>query len=180
MSLVVGTGAGEAAAESPNSVAEIDTYFANRGNVQWAGTAAEKEAYARQGSDWLEGVYGLRLSGDRQVAGQALSFPRIDAEYLDGRTIAISTVVKEWKFAHCEASLLAKLGTLSKVYKRGGRIKRVAVEGAIEEEFFDDAPATPLFEDVEKHLAMLVLPLRPRMKFSKPSPPDLIGYRQYR
>lgn len=78
MSLIVENGSGLASAESYISVADADTYHANRGNEDWAAlTTTEKEQLLRAATDYMVAVYRLRWDGYRYVNTQALDWPRI-------------------------------------------------------------------------------------------------------
>lgn len=64
-------------AESYASVAEADTYHAARGNAAWAAlTAGQKEEALRKATEYMEGEYYGRWTGDRVESAQTLALPR--------------------------------------------------------------------------------------------------------
>lgn len=77
MSLIVEDGTGVAGAESYASVAAADTRHSALGNSAWAGfTLANKEAYLRRATNYLEQAYRERWRGLRLHLTQPLSWPR--------------------------------------------------------------------------------------------------------
>jgi hypothetical protein len=77
MSLIVEDGTGKPDAESYISVADADTYFANRGNTVWAALSpTQKEQALRSATDYMVQAYELRWSGSRRTLTQALAWPR--------------------------------------------------------------------------------------------------------
>lgn len=65
-------------AESYCSVADADTYHSNRGNSAWAAlTTAQKEEALRKATQYIEGEYYGRWTGDRVESDQSLSLPRL-------------------------------------------------------------------------------------------------------
>jgi len=77
VSLVVEDGSGRSDAEAYMSVADADTYHANRGNAAWAAlTADAKEQALRRAADYMNAVYGGAWRGSRMTIAQALDWPR--------------------------------------------------------------------------------------------------------
>lgn len=77
MSLIVEDGTGLATAESYISVTAADTYFLNRNNAVWAALQTPaKEAALRKATDYMLQAYRVRWAGMRNVATQALDWPR--------------------------------------------------------------------------------------------------------
>jgi hypothetical protein len=77
MALIVETGSASTTAESYASVADADTYHANRANTDWASLAtAAKEAALRKATDYMTQQYGERWKGYRYTNTQALDWPR--------------------------------------------------------------------------------------------------------
>jgi len=77
MSLIVENGTGMANAESYSSVAEADTYFANRGNETWTDLdSVQKEIALRKATDYMLQNYRLSWKGARVNSIQALDWPR--------------------------------------------------------------------------------------------------------
>jgi hypothetical protein len=112
MTLIVETGLVVAGAESYNSVAEITTYHANRGNTDWGLLSAPvQEQCARKATDYMIQVYRSRWKGIRYSALQTLDFPR-DLVYLEAYVgapaplMATNIVPVEVKNAHAELSRL--------------------------------------------------------------------------
>jgi hypothetical protein len=77
MALIVEDGTARADAESYISVADADTYFANRGNAAWAALdTTAKEQALRAGTDYMRQTYRLHWTGMRVTGTQALDWPR--------------------------------------------------------------------------------------------------------
>jgi hypothetical protein len=117
MALIVEDGTGKSDAESFISVADADTYHSNRANTAWAAlTTANKEAYLRRATDYMEQVYRMRWFGFRKTTTQALDWPRINVMVED---IAVSFMVSttivptEVKNACAEMALKASTATLA-------------------------------------------------------------------
>lgn len=65
-------------AESYCSVSDADTYHSARGNSAWAAlTTAQKEEALRKATQYMEGEYYGRWTGDRVESDQSLSLPRL-------------------------------------------------------------------------------------------------------
>lgn len=86
MSLIVETGAGLADAESYISVSDAASYLSDRGYSAFAALATDalKEAALRKATDYMEQAYRTRWKGTRVTATQALSWPRLYVERIDG------------------------------------------------------------------------------------------------
>lgn len=77
MSLITEDGSVVANAESYVSVANADTYHANRGNDTWGGlTVAEKEEALRRATDYMLQQYRADWKGFRKDGTQKLDWPR--------------------------------------------------------------------------------------------------------
>lgn len=121
MALITETGSASADSESLASVADADSYFANRGITTWATlSTAEKEQALRRGCDFLGQTYRGRWAGYRVNTVQALDFPRYmmplsDAVY-GGFGVAAyypsDAVPRELVYANCEAAIRAAAGEL--------------------------------------------------------------------
>lgn len=76
MALTVGT-------DAYDTLANVDTYWVERGNAAWAAaTEAEREIAIRKASDFLDRRY--RWRGQRATASQRLEWPRLYAYDDDG------------------------------------------------------------------------------------------------
>ena len=137
MTLVVETGAGDPAAESYSSIAEIVAYATDRG-LSFADSPLEPaEAAARRATAWLDGTYLNRFSGTRTNGrAQALQWPRTDATDAGGEDIPEDEVPVEIKRAHAEIAIreLAAPGSLSPDYVAASQAVRKKV-GPIEVEY---------------------------------------------
>jgi hypothetical protein len=77
MAFTVEDGTGLEESNSPATVAEADTYFAERGNLVWlALNTAQKQANLILASDYMEIRFGARVIGNKIFEEQALSWPR--------------------------------------------------------------------------------------------------------
>ncbi len=79
MALIVEDGSGKSDAEAYVSVADADTYHANRsGNSTWAAAADDvKERALRLATQWLDTTYKELWAGVRWSDSQLLDWPRI-------------------------------------------------------------------------------------------------------
>jgi hypothetical protein len=128
MALTVEDGTGLAAADSYNSVAEIDTYNANHGNdPKWNNlTLGQKEEKARLAFQGLDLEYGLRVLGTVKLETQAGLFPRRGIEDpIDGNVYDEDSVPTKWKDAHAELSIeIARGLTLHAAQSDSSRVLR--------------------------------------------------------
>lgn len=126
MALTVEDGTGLAAAESFFSVAEADTYHADRGNTSWAAaaTTALKEEALRRASSYLDDSYGWK---GRPVNGrdQGLAWPRTGVADGEGYSVASNVVPDEVERATAEIALreLAEPGAMTPDYVPSDRVK---------------------------------------------------------
>jgi hypothetical protein len=149
MTLIVTPGADDA--ESYASIETINDYAVKRGasfpitGEDAPATAAAivaAEAAARRATAWIDGEYGPMFIGTAASASQALEWPRTGA-WFRGEELPSDTIPRQIVEATCEAAIreLAEPGSMSPDMDRGGRIKRERVEGAVEVEYMDGAPA---------------------------------------
>jgi len=126
VALVVEDGSGLPNAEAYISAADADAYFAARNNSTWAAIPdqATKEAYLRQGCEWMEARY--RWQGVRATAltcgsfwepatsttPQALSWPR-KRVIIDGVLLPYTAVPLAIIRANAELALRASTGELA-------------------------------------------------------------------
>jgi hypothetical protein len=80
MAFIVEDGTGVADANSYADTASADSYFADRGNVAWAGVgdAAVKQRALVQATDYIETIFKRRFAGDKASTTQGLSWPRLN------------------------------------------------------------------------------------------------------
>ena len=105
MALITETGTGASDAESYISVADADTYHANRSNTAWASAAnGSKEAALRKATGYLDGNY--RFCGCPTSATQALQWPRIGVR-LNDYPISPNVIPKQLQYACAELALVA-------------------------------------------------------------------------
>lgn len=136
MAFTVETGAGVAGANSYVSVADCDTYHADRGNAGWAGSNAVKQAALIKATDYVTQVYGGRWAGEKRVYNQDMDWPRVgtcDALY----DLMVPSVLKQ---AVCNLALEALTDELNPVLDRGGMVKRRKTD-VLETEYMDGAPS---------------------------------------
>jgi hypothetical protein len=130
MTLIVEDGTIVAGAESYNTLAEITTYHANRGNAAWALlTSTVQEQCARKATDYLAYVYKGYWKGVLVIASQSLDYPR-DKVYLEatvnGSNLLASTVIPSGlKNAHAELSLIASTEVLLPAKSKSVRKKTI-------------------------------------------------------
>lgn len=162
MTLVVEDGSGDPLAESYNSLEEIATYAAAHGLTFVVGSPEDAaEAAARRATTYIDGIYRNRFPGTRTNGrGQALQWPRTDAEDVDGEEIEDDEVPAEIKAAHCEVAIreLASPGSLSPDYVAATQVAREKV-GPIEVEYreaYGGESVRPCVQIVEDILAGLL------------------------
>lgn len=96
------------------TVAEADTYHANRGNTKWAEAAEaspdQREGYLTRASDYVDS-YRSRFAG-RKTGGRAQEreWPRADATDASGESIPDDEIPYEIEYATYEAALLLASG----------------------------------------------------------------------
>lgn len=163
MSLTVESGDGNTGSNSYLSVADADTYWADRNNATSAGgtawtdaSQAEKEGALVEASAYLDGTYRWvwnnppRWQGQMNPLGpldaytplkstdQGLQWPRNTA-YDEETYVLQDGVPQKVKDATAQAALQALDGSLLATQERGGMVKREKV-GELEVEYMDNAP----------------------------------------
>lgn len=86
MTFTVEDGTGVAGALSYVDVTYADSFFAARGDTAWAALAtdASKQVYLVRATDYIEILYSHRFIGDKALAANPLSWPRINTgDWLD-------------------------------------------------------------------------------------------------
>lgn len=105
--LIVEDNTGLPNAEAYISVADADTYHANRGNAAWAALdTPAKEAALRKATDYMGVVYGTRWAGERLKQDQALDWPR----GVEGVPDAVKRASAELALRSVTSELLADQG----------------------------------------------------------------------
>lgn len=141
MALTVGTNA-------YLTVADADAYHGERGRPAWAAASlAAREAAIVAATDHIDAAY--RFVGRRADPVQALSWPRLDAEAVDGRSLDSipSPVVR----ATAELALIALDGPLVPVDETGGAVIDQKL-GSVATRFDPDASPERRFPFVERLL----------------------------
>lgn len=157
--LIVETGAGLSNSDSYASLADTDTYHANRGNVAWMQLPSDtaREQCLRKATDYITEIYRLRWLGSRVTTTQALDWPRdfvdnkdykpqdFDNNYYGyGIYISNSIVPNEVKRACMELALRASAGELSPDIQPIGNVIQETVEGAVSVTY-SDSQSKPSF-----------------------------------
>lgn len=111
MAFIVETGAGLADANAYLSVADFKSYHDDRGNVYTGSNDTAISQAIVQATDYIERRFGPRFVGVRASDIQALSWPREDAVYPDGREAL--NVPKEVGYATAEYAFRALTAPLA-------------------------------------------------------------------
>jgi hypothetical protein len=74
-------GTGKVDSNSYCLVAYADAYFLDRNISTWTGTNTVKQGVLIQATDYIELRFSHLFKGEKKVAEQALSFPRISSEF---------------------------------------------------------------------------------------------------
>lgn len=139
--------------DSYASVAEADTYWAQRNSDTWSNaTAAQKEAGLREATQYLDGTYDWIgfLRSDTQPLAWPRTFARITHGPFRGKYIT-DDFPKALKDATCELAHEALAGRLEEAAERGGMVARETVD-VITVEYSTNAPAHRQFSFVDKIL----------------------------
>lgn len=121
MAFTVEDGTGIAGANSYASIADADTYFADRGTGTWTGSDAVKEGALIRATAYIDATY--RFVGIIVDRTQALAWPRYEAYDREGRIL--SGVPAAVIGATCELALYALSKPLTTVVTGQERIKSV-------------------------------------------------------
>lgn len=143
MSLIEETGAGVPNADTYADRAFIIQYWTDRphdalGQAFITADPDKQDGAAREATAYLDATFGPRYLGQRRGYVQGRLFPRTGAK--DEAGYELPGRPKELQVAVAELSARAVKARLAKDAKRGGKVKRVKVEGAVEQEFFEGAP----------------------------------------
>lgn len=122
ITIVVEDGTGKVDANAFDSLANLDTYFSDRGNAAWAAVvdAEVKKAAMVRASTYMTAVWQTSWKGRRLTRAQALDWPRLGASTgdttnlqnfvittSDGFLIGQNEIPREVKQAFAELSLRA-------------------------------------------------------------------------
>lgn len=128
MAFTLEDGTGIANANAYVATATVDTYWSDRGNESWDGSAAEKQAAVIAATDYIEREWGGMWKGNIASTTQGLSWPR-DLAY-DNEGVLQSGVPARVLNATAELALRALSADLSPDLARGGAIKKEKKGGA--------------------------------------------------
>jgi hypothetical protein len=121
-------------ANSYVTVAEADSFHADRGNTAWAATdTSMKQAALIKATDYIEQKYDGKWKGEPVVPHQSLSWPRENVP-----TVSSDEIPAKLKQAVCILALEAITEDLNPTLARGGLVKREKVD-VIEVEYMDGA-----------------------------------------
>ncbi len=162
MALVVAT-------DSYLSVADADTYWANRNNSTWSGaTTAQKEKALREATQYIDGAYNF--IGALASYTQALAWPRTGATITSGNFkgayFTETEIPTQIKNACAELALEALSARLAPAEKRGGQVKRIKVD-VIETEYADFAPSGKTYDFVLMLLKDLTVGSKNQLKLQR-------------
>ncbi|MFV1944136.1 DnaT-like ssDNA-binding protein [Pseudomonas luteola] len=155
------------------SVADADSYHQTRGNTGWTGEDAAKQAALIRASAYIDSKYRKKFTSGRWMSlfpgtktggrGQALEWPRTDAQDYEGNKIPSDEIPAEVQQATYEAALreLSSPGSLSPDYVPSKLVKRQKVD-VIEREFFEpgelgSAPSTPVVSVIDNLIAPVLI-----------------------
>lgn len=154
MAFVPETGAGLSNSNSYASVAQADSYFADRGNADWAAlnTTAKQQALIKA-TDFLEATYRSAWKGFRVSSTQALSWPRVEV-VADGFPIPSSIVPLPVVYSCAELAIRSTTTTL--LADQGQQVKREKVD-VLEVEYQDYSDPTERYPAVNRLLLPFLL-----------------------
>jgi len=150
MAITVGT-------DSYVSVADADTYWTERNNLDWTtADTAYKEKALREATEYIDGTFEGRWIGEHPgSASQVLAWPRNGAVDSEGRSV--TGIPERVKDATSRLALDALSAFLAHAEDRGGRIARARV-GPLDVRYFRDAPAGTAFPFLDLMLKPLLVP----------------------
>lgn len=140
-----------------DSVANVDAYWADRGNAAWAAlTEVVKEQNIRKATDYID--RNFRFIGNRATASQRLEWPRLDAVDPDGFTVGETDAPWQVKEAMAIVADLYRAGTydLEGIVTNDAAIRKTKVD-VIEVEY--DTAYRRQGEDVVTHVYKLLASL---------------------
>lgn len=152
MAFTVEDGSGVSGANSYVSVADADTYHADRSNSGWTGTDAVKQAALIEATDYVESRYRW-ATGVKSSSGNGLGWPRSGAVDVYGHNIGAATVPEKVKQAVSYLALKALSADLNASLDRAK--KRTKVD-AIEVEYVEFSEQSTRYPYVDGLLSGLV------------------------
>lgn len=149
MTLTVEDGTGLETAESYLSVADADTYHADRNNTAWTDySTAEKEAALRKATQYIDGRWGGRFPGAQLTDTQALCWPRDPNDWPD-------VLPKPLIHSCAELALRAAAEDLMPDLDRGGAVQSQSV-GPLSVSYFEGAAPGKTYPWVDRLMARLI------------------------
>lgn len=113
------------------TLADANTYHAERGNTGWTGTDADLNIALLRGSEYIDQAYRGQFPGEKTgLRGQIREWPRNSAHDTAGNYIGPTEVPVEAEYASYEAALreLTVPGSLQPDYDPAGQQKSVKVD----------------------------------------------------
>ena len=154
MAFVPETGAGLSNSNSYASVAQADSYYADRGNAEWAAlTTTEKQQALIKGTDFLEATYRSSWKGYRVTSTQALSWPRAEVV---ADTFPIPANIVPLPVVYACAELALRSTTAELLADQGQTVKREKVD-VLEVEYADYSDPTERYPAVNRILLPFLL-----------------------
>lgn len=157
-------GTGITDANSYVTVSYADDYHSGRGNTDWAGTNAEKQAALVKATDHVERVYGPRFIGEKGSDTQGLHWPAALAfERPNGRprpnTVATADVVPDsLQRAVCEFAVRALTIELTPDSSSGTVLEERQKSNMLEREVKYSNPGNlPEYPAAERWMSTLLL-----------------------
>lgn len=153
--IIVEDGTGLTNSNSYVTLAEADQYFADTGNLGWAGSDDFKKQNLINATMAMDATYGQRyISWLRDPVLQALLWPREQVWDRHSRRIEQQSIPKTLKDAECEMALLAQNGV--DLYPSGNKADNITSEsvqvGEISQSFgYKTSPKDqPQYEEFRK------------------------------
>jgi hypothetical protein len=157
VTVIVENGSQVANANSFVTRDDVAAYCLNRGySFSITDTDKADQAIIRAG-DWLKNTNRVTYRGSLISATQTMPWPRQDASFYRGPTIANNVVPQCVKDAQCELAYRTLAGTnLQPDLARGGATKREKLD-VLEVEYFDGAPPETVIQSVLGMLSPVTL-----------------------
>ena len=139
------------------SVADADTYWTDRNNLDWTtADTADKEKALREATEYIDGTFEGRWIGEHPGStSQVLAWPRNGAVDSEGRNV--TGIPQQVENATSRLALDALSNFLTQAEDRGGRIARAKV-GPLDVSYFRDAQAGTAFPFLDLMLKPLLAP----------------------
>lgn len=150
MALVVEDGTGKSDANAFVSVADADARHTLLGNSAWTGDATVKEAAIARATVYMEQAYRTRWVGLRAHEDQALSWPRVIEQEVDGWWIDSDVLPVAIANACADLALRALSDDLNADLTRAVVRKKI---GPLETEYDRASPQSKRFRAVDMALS---------------------------